>query len=123
MSFLHRLTTGFAVSEIGTDRFGNVYYESKRDWLNYGRKRRYVIYAGPADPTMVPPEWHSWLHHVTAEPLSETKRFPWQQEHQPNRTGTALAYRPSGHDYAGGQRPVTTGDYEAWTPGSGSTGS
>jgi NADH:ubiquinone oxidoreductase subunit len=121
MSFLHRLTTGFAVSEIGTDRFGNVYYESKRDWLNYGRKRRYVIYAGASEATMVPPEWHSWLHHTTPEPLSETKRYAWQKEHQPNLTGTARAYRPMGHDYAGGQRRVTTGDYEAWTPQSGST--
>ncbi|EHM02897.1 putative NADH dehydrogenase [Acetobacteraceae bacterium AT-5844] len=118
MSFLHRLTTGFAVSEVGTDRFGNTYYESKRDWLNYGRKRRYVVYAKAADPTTVPPEWHCWLHHVTATPLDEKKLYPWQQEHQPNLTGTARAYRPSGHDYAGGQRQVASGDYEAWTPGS-----
>ena len=32
-------------------------------------------------------------------------------------TGTALAYRPPGHDYKGGERPKTAGDYEAWTPG------
>jgi NADH:ubiquinone oxidoreductase subunit len=118
MSFLHRLTTGFAVSEVGTDRFGNTYYESKRDWLNYGRKRRYVMYAKAPDPTTVPPEWHCWLHHVTEQPLSEQKRYPWQMEHQPNQTGTALAYRPSGHDHVGGQRQAAAGDYEAWTPGS-----
>jgi NADH:ubiquinone oxidoreductase subunit len=123
MSFLHRLTTGFAVSEIGTDRFGNVYYESKRNWLQYGRKRRYVMYAGVPEATMVPPEWHGWLHHVTAQPLPEHKLYEWQKEHQPNLTGTAQAYRPTGHDYAGGQRQVASGDYEAWTPGAGTTGS
>ena len=67
---------------------------------------------------MVPPEWHAWLHHTTAAPLAETKLYPWQQEHQPNLTGTAHAYRPAGHDYVGGTRRVTGGDYEAWTPGS-----
>jgi NADH:ubiquinone oxidoreductase subunit len=118
MSFLHRLTTGFAVSEIGTDRFGNAYYESKRDWLNYGRKRRYVVYSGTAEATKVPPEWHAWLHHTTDAPLSEKKKYPWQKEHQQNMTGTAQAYRPAGHDHATGHRQVTTGDYEAWTPGS-----
>jgi NADH:ubiquinone oxidoreductase subunit len=39
-------------------------------------------------------------------------------DHQPNLTGTPQAYRPAGHDYAGGRRNRTTGDYEAWTPGS-----
>jgi NADH:ubiquinone oxidoreductase subunit len=39
-------------------------------------------------------------------------------EHRPNPTGTAAAYRPQGHDYAGGRRQRTAGDYEAWTPGS-----
>jgi len=101
---------------VGTDRFGNAYYESRKDYAAYGRKRRYVIYAGTAEATMVPPEWHAWLHHTTDAPLPEGKRHPWMIEHRPNPTGTAAAYRPVGHDYQGGQRRVTTGDYEAWTP-------
>ncbi|MBX6746577.1 MAG: NADH:ubiquinone oxidoreductase subunit NDUFA12, partial [Acetobacteraceae bacterium] len=32
--------------------------------------------------------------------------------------GTPHSYRPPGHDYVGGTRRVTGGDYEAWTPGS-----
>ncbi|ONG47121.1 NADH:ubiquinone oxidoreductase subunit NDUFA12 [Pseudoroseomonas deserti] len=118
MSFLQRLTTGFSASKIGTDRFGNSYYESRKSWLGYGRKRRFVLYKGEADPTMVPAEWHCWLHHVTDAPLSETKRHAWQQEHTPNRTGTPLAYRPAAPAATGGPRPATAGDYEAWTPGS-----
>jgi NADH:ubiquinone oxidoreductase subunit len=117
MSFLHRLTAGFSASKIGTDRFGNVYYESRKQYLDYGRKRRFVVYSGMPDPTTVPPEWHCWLHHVTDSPLPEKKQYPWQKEHRPNLTGTAGAYRPPGHDYSGGRRQITAGDYEAWTPG------
>ncbi|MCI0756397.1 NADH-ubiquinone oxidoreductase subunit NDUFA12 family protein [Teichococcus vastitatis] len=118
MSFLQRLTTGFGASKIGTDRFGNTYYESRKSWLGYGRKRRFVVYAGEPEPTTVPPEWHCWLHHVTDAPLPEKKLYPWQEEHRQNRTGTALAYRPPAHEGGGERRPPTSGDYEAWTPGS-----
>jgi len=112
-----RLLARLSGRQVGTDRFGNAYYESRRDYLGYGRKRRYVVYAGVAEPSKVPPEWHGWLHHTTAAPLPEQKAYPWIVEHRPNLTGTALAYRPSGHDYVSGRRPETAGDYEAWTPG------
>lgn len=118
MSVLLRLTSFLTGRKVGADRFGNAYYEGRRLQPVYGRPRRWVVFAGPDDPTMVPPEWHAWLHHTTEAPLSETKRYPWQKEHQPNLTGTAAAYRPAGHDYVGGVRQAATGDYEAWTPGS-----
>ncbi len=117
MSFLLRFTSRFSGTQVGTDRFGNVYFEGKREQAIYGRKRRWVIFNGVAEPTKVPPEWHAWLHHVTAAPLDEKKQHPWQEEHRPNLTGTPQAWRPAGHDYAGGQRRVTGGDYQAWTPG------
>ena len=117
MSVLLRLTSALSGRRLGADRFGNVYFEGRRDLPVYGRKRRWVVFTGAADPTMVPPEWHAWLHHTTAAPLSETRRYPWQREHRPNLTGTAESYRPAGHDYAGGVRPPAGGDYEAWTPG------
>lgn len=119
MSFFLRLTSGFRGRKVGTDRFGNSYFESHRDQPIYGRKRRWAIYAdGGRDPTVIPPEWHAWMHHTTEAPLPEQKRYPWQQEHQPNLTGTAQSYRPLGHDYAGGRRQAAGADYEAWTPGS-----
>jgi NADH:ubiquinone oxidoreductase subunit len=40
----------------------------------------------------------------------------WQLPPEPNMTGTALAYRPSGAMEKGGVRAQATGDYEAWTP-------
>ena len=113
-----RLLARLSGRQVGTDRFGNAYFESRRDFLAYGRTRRWVIYSGSPEATKVPPEWHAWLHHTTDTPLTEERRYPWQVEHRPNPTGTALAYRPFGHDYQGGRRPETAGDYEAWTPGS-----
>jgi NADH:ubiquinone oxidoreductase subunit len=119
MSVLLRLTSALTGRKVGTDRFGNVYYESRKLQPVYNRPRRWAIYAGGRrEPTVVPPEWHAWLHHVTPAPLPEDKRYPWQLEHQPNLTGTQNAYRPAGHDYVGGTRRTTGADYEAWTPGS-----
>lgn len=114
---LQRFLASLSGRQVGQDRFGNLYFESRHDFLGYGRKRRQVLYAKGSEPTQVPPEWHAWLHHTTEAPLPEAKRHPWMIEHRPNPTGTAHAYRPAGHDYAGGKRRQTAGDYEAWTPG------
>jgi NADH:ubiquinone oxidoreductase subunit len=112
-----RLLARLSGHQVGTDRFGNAYFESRSNFRSYGRTRRWVIYSGAAEPSKVPPEWHGWLHHTTQAPLPEEKAYPWMVEHRPNPTGTALAYRPQGHDYQGGRRLETAGDYEAWTPG------
>lgn len=102
---------------VGSDPGGNRYFETRR--LRAGaRSRRWVLYAGPADASAVPAEWHAWLHHTTNVPIPMADRKPWQTPHQPNLTGTAGSYRPAGHDYRGGHRPKATGDYESWTPGS-----
>lgn len=118
MSAMQRWLSGLTGRRIGTDSAGNIYFESRGDYLNYGRKRRWVVYAGAPEATAVPPEWHGWLHHTVASPPEDLRRLPWMKPHQPNMTGTPQAYRPKGHDYAGGQRMPTAGDYEAWTPGS-----
>jgi NADH:ubiquinone oxidoreductase subunit len=118
MSVLSRFFAALSGSPIGTDRFGNRYYESRADYGAYGRKRRTVVYAGKPDPTSVPPEWHGWLHHTADAPLPEARKHPWMIEHRPNPTGTAQSWRPAGHDYSGGQRARSAGDYDAWTPDS-----
>jgi NADH:ubiquinone oxidoreductase subunit len=111
------LFTYFRGREVGRDDAGNRYYEERRPNPARLRVRRWVIYAdGGEEASEVPPEWHSWLHYTTDKPLPEAGRRVWQKPHQPNRTGTALSYRPPGHDYAGGHRARATGDYEAWTP-------
>ncbi len=101
---------------VGTDAFGNAYYEERRPRAGM-RVRRWVAYAGAPEASAVPPEWHSWLHYTTDEPLVERARRPWEKPHEQNATGTPASYRPPGHDYQGGQRARATGDYEAWTPG------
>lgn len=110
-----RLFTKLRGREVGRDRFGNIYYEERRARPGM-RRRRWVMYARAVDASEVPPEWHAWLHYTTDAPLPEERLYPWQQEHQPNLTGTPAAYRPPGHDLEGGQRARATGDYEAWTP-------
>ena len=54
----------------------------------------------------------TWSQAVVGGPAAR----PWQKPHIPNRTGTAEAYRPPGHEFKGGRRAAATGDYEPWTP-------
>jgi NADH:ubiquinone oxidoreductase subunit len=102
---------------VGQDDLGNRYFEERRPTRPDGRARRWVVYAGRArDASLVPAEWHAWLHFTTDAPISDAGRRPWQLPHEPNMTGTALAYRPKGHDYVGGTRTRVSADYEPWTP-------
>lgn len=97
---------------VGEDEFGNIYYQ------NADGSKRWVIYAGLAEPSQVPASWHGWLHY-TVDVIPESEAFtsrPWHQPHIANRTGSAAAYRPKGSTLAGNHRPAATGDYQAWTP-------
>lgn len=113
-----KLFTLFRGRKVGTDGHGNRYFETRRAPRGR-RRRRWVLYkGGKREASLVPPEWHGWLHHtvdVTPKERPPVHR-PWQKEHLPNLTGTTAAYRPSGHDYEGGKRAPATGDYEPWTP-------
>jgi NADH:ubiquinone oxidoreductase subunit len=106
---------------VGTDEFGNRYYRTRGGVIDatLGVQRRWVIYNGYPEPSMVPPSWHGWLHNtVDVPPTEETYRpWPWERPHRPNLTGTSAAYRPPGSTLARGRRPRATGDYKAWEPG------
>ncbi|PWC31422.1 NADH:ubiquinone oxidoreductase subunit NDUFA12 [Azospirillum sp. TSO35-2] len=119
MANIHiRYVTWRRGAKVGSDRFGNVYYRSKKTEAGM-RERRWVLYAGEPDASKIPPEWHGWLHHTVKDPLPEGSSAyhkPWQKEHLPNMSGSVQAYRPPGHALAGGQRVPATGDYEPWTP-------
>jgi NADH:ubiquinone oxidoreductase subunit len=118
MAFLDSVFIRLTSRKIGQDRFGNTYWEARSRRDVYGRPLRRVLYAGMPEASAVPPEWWGWIHHTTEQPLPEdAPRRAWQKEHRANMTGTAGAWRPPGHDAAGGRRPATAGDYEAWTPG------
>ena len=103
--------------QVGSDALGNVYWQGGTDM--HGMTRRWVMYSGANDASRVPPEWFSWLHHQIDEAPDAALPAPrvWEKPAEPNLTGTALAYRPSGALELGGRRAAATGDYEAWTPG------
>lgn len=119
MTLATRLYTWLRGAHVGTDQFGNRYYRDKTgasrcDGL---REKRWVIYNGEVEASRVPPAWHAWLHHIAADPPApNAPTRPWQKEHIANLTGTAMAYRPPGHEFKGGRRARATGDYEPWTP-------
>jgi NADH:ubiquinone oxidoreductase subunit len=107
---------------VGEDEFGNRYYRTRGGKVDpgLGFERRWVIYSGTAEASIVPPSWHGWLHHTVDTPPTQenvTPR-PWWKPHRPNLTGTPAAQRPMGSTLAQGRRPKATGDYKAWTPGS-----
>ena len=107
--------------KVGEDQFGSVYYRTKGGAKDkaLGIQRRWVVYNGPIEASTIPAGWNGWLHHTVDVAPSEEKYAAreWEQAHQPNHTGSALAYRPAGSTLAENERPPATGDYEAWTPG------
>jgi NADH:ubiquinone oxidoreductase subunit len=111
-----RLFTFLRGRQVGSDAEGNRYFEERKPRPGGLRQRRWVLFNGPEEATAIPPDWHAWIHYTTDAPIADTQRRPWQKPHLPNRTGTALSYRPPGHDYLGGRRAAATGDYEAWSP-------
>jgi len=98
--------------KVGADELGNAYFEGKKGG------RRWVMYNGANDVSRVPPEWYAWLTRqidgVPDEALPPPPKFLLAAA--PNRTGTALAYRPPGALERGGRRSAASGDYQAWTP-------
>ena len=98
---------------VGEDEFGNRYYRTKGGKIDptLGFERRWVIYSGTAEASIVPPSWHGWLHHTVDVPPTqeEVTPRPWWKPHRPNLTGTPGAYRPIGSTLAQGRRPKATG--------------
>jgi NADH:ubiquinone oxidoreductase subunit len=77
-----------------------------------------VLYKNIAEASLVPAEWHGWLHHTVKHPPTVEPPVvkSWEKEHVPNLTGSPLAYKPQGSLLADGKRPHATGDYESWRP-------
>ncbi len=58
------------------------------------------------------------MHYTFDEPptVAPLQRRAWEQDHQPNLTGTPGAWRPKGSIARGGERASATGDYQSWSP-------
>ncbi|CAH1382668.1 hypothetical protein MTP99_006656 [Tenebrio molitor] len=83
---------------MGTDKYGNKYYENKRFF--YGRNR-WVEYAPyynlEYDGSQVPAEWFGWLHYKTdLTPDEEPFRpkYKWMLDHTENPSGTPGQFMP-----------------------------
>ncbi|KPU84867.1 NADH dehydrogenase [Marinosulfonomonas sp. PRT-SC04] len=96
--------------KVGEDQYGNIYYETRNG------KRRWVCYDDIPEASMIPSEWHGWLHFTWDEPptTAPLTRQSWEKPHQGNLTGSAAAYVPAGslHQAA----PKERRDYDAWQP-------
>ena len=116
MSIGTRVHTWLFGEFVGSDEQGNRYYRDRRT-KGQKRERRWVLYAGEAEASRVPPEWHAWLHFTIDRPPAEGGQKPrFEQPHQPNLTGSAAAYHPAGSLLGEGTRAKATGDYEPWRP-------
>ena len=113
-----RLFTWRKGREVGHDEFGNRYFVQRAGNGPLGVPARWVIYRDMTEASLVPPDWHGWLHHTVDElPTDELYQAkPWQKPHQRNLTGTAGAYRPQGSIAGSGSRPKFSGDYKPWKP-------
>ena len=60
-----RLFTWRFGTRVGEDGFGNVYFQTKDG------KRRWVVYRDLSEASLVPPEWHGWLHYTVDVPPTE----------------------------------------------------
>jgi NADH:ubiquinone oxidoreductase subunit len=100
------LETFYLCHHIGTDSFGNKYYEQT---IKNKPSKRWVLYNGLDEPSKIPPLWYGWLHHSSKSPPQKIIKVPYQKIHLPNLSGTQYAYKPSSISQVYKK-------YEAWTP-------
>lgn len=84
---------------IGTDRFGNRFYENTVEELPL--RTKWVDYKHHfCDASETEPGWHAWLHHMVDNPptkdsMLQPRTNAWSQPtHVPNMTFTRSAYKP-----------------------------
>ena len=88
-TFGTRLKTIFFGKFVGSDEFGNKYYEGRNG-------KRWVIYSDIIDASKIPVEWYSWIHFTPnrIEKKHNFEKYEWQKPHKSNQTGSKDAYRP-----------------------------
>ena len=107
---------------VGTDEFGNRYYQTKGGKKDpaLGFVRRWVIYKGEADASRIPPGWYGWMLQKWDVPPTEDAAYvprEWERPHLPNQTGTPFAHRPSGSILRPEPRAKAMDGYQPWSPG------
>ena len=82
------LKTLFFGKNVGSDEYGNKYYQSKKD-------ERWVVYGSNVEATRISADWYLWIHH-TIDKIPDKKeiKFPWQKHHLDNQTGSENRFKP-----------------------------
>ena len=82
------LKTLFFGKFVGSDEYGNKYYQSKKN-------ERWVIYSKKIEATRITSDWYLWIHHTINQiPNNTDKKFRWQKKHLENQTGTDNSFKP-----------------------------
>ncbi len=111
MDFLNKIKIKLSCKKVGSDEFGNQYYQHPKSL------KRYVVYKGMVEASKIPSNWHGWMHYSTDKiPDQNQPKNSWHQTHLPNLTGTKLRYFIGGHLAKKSLRVKTGGDYQAWKP-------
>ncbi len=110
-----RLFTWLHGRAVGHDAQGNRYFDERRPRRGL-RSRRWVLYAGVPEASRRAAGMArlAALHDRRADRRQAAPAVAEAARAEPDRHGGG--YFPPGHDYRGGQRPIASGDYEAWTP-------
>uniref|UniRef100_A0A0K8TTE2 NADH dehydrogenase [ubiquinone] 1 alpha subcomplex subunit 12 n=1 Tax=Tabanus bromius TaxID=304241 RepID=A0A0K8TTE2_TABBR len=96
---------------VGTDKYGNRYYENP--YYFYGRNR-WVEFADHVnmdyDGSQIPADWFGWMHYKTDIPPNRDGmkvQYKWMADHSENLSGTKGQYMPY---------TTTRPKVEAWDP-------
>ena len=95
---------------VGTDQYGNKYYENNNYMFSRNRFVEYpYIDRHTYDGSQVPPEWHRWMQYMTDDTPTEVPPVvsKFDMPHQRNMSGSAGQYVP----YS-----TTLPKIEAWSP-------
>lgn len=85
---------------VGSDKYGNKYYENQTFFIGRSRWVEYANYKNlEYDGSQVSPEWSGWLHYRTDAPpqadiIKMQAKYKWMLDHSENLTGTKDAYMP-----------------------------
>ena len=82
------LKTLFFGKCVGSDEYGNKYYQSKNN-------ERWVIYSNNIEATKITSDWYLWMHYTIDKiPNNKTTKHSWQKKHLENQTGTINRHKP-----------------------------
>ncbi|KAH9027243.1 NDUFA12-domain-containing protein [Lactarius pseudohatsudake] len=85
---------------VGSDQFGNRYFENLNAEQEVPGRHRWVDFAQhDLNASQVPAEWHAWLSHIRKDAppqdvMMQSSTPSWKAPWVENLTGTRGAYRP-----------------------------